>query len=184
MALKGITFAYQVPTAKAFRSFFAGTLTDGFIDTTTINISRSAPEVEFSENNYVMADGGIVELNDVSKFTFTPNNKAYGRLKLVIDTTKASTKTQFKQASLVADYSNTLAGFSELRQDDINSPGATGTYEAELLLVQFNYMPVPDSDPMVFPTLIRVAKVAPKLLYGDTLPGDAVDGTIFLVKST
>ena len=177
MSLRGITFDYQVPTARSFRSIFGTILSDGWLDGGKgILLPRSSPELTIN-GGYFIANGGVVQIDEQVRFMIVDPSVQYVRIIMRIDTSQASTRSTFAQASFVMEQSNTLNGFRSLQQDAINEYDVTGVYEAEAFLgtvsQQFhNIAP------------LRIPSASPKLLYGDTLPNDAIEGTIFLVRST
>lgn len=176
MSLRGITFDYQVPTARSFRSIFGTILSDGWLDGGKgILLPRSSPEMTI-KGGYFIANGGVVQVDEDLHFIADPNIQ-YVRIIMRIDTSQPSTRSTFAQACFVMEQSNTLNGFPALHQDAINEYDVTGVYEAEAFLgvisQQFHGI-----------SPLRIASASPKLLYGDALPSDAIEGTIFLVRST
>ena len=176
MSLRGITFDYQVPTARSFRSIFGTILSDGWLDGGKgIELPRSSPEMTI-KGGYFIANGGVVQIDEQVRFIVDPSVR-YVRIVMRIDTSQASTRSTFAQASFVMEQSNTLNGFRSLQQDAINEYDVTGVYEAEAFLgtvsQQFHNVGI-----------LRIPSASPKLRYGDTLPDDAIEGTIFLVRST
>ena len=176
MSIRGITFDYQVPTARSFRSIFGTILSDGWLDGGKgILFPRSSPEM-IIKGGYFIANGGVVQIDEQMRFMVDPSDQ-YVRIVMRIDTSQASTRSTFAQASFEMELSNTLNGFRPLQQDAINEYDVTGVYEAEAVLGKVSQQ---------FHTIspLRIPSASPKLLYGDTLPNDAIEGTIFLVRST
>lgn len=173
MAITGITFDNQVPTAKGLRGAFSSALTDGIIAGCPITYSGLALTIG---NGLINVDGGIFQISG-SEVINLSNSGAFARIKAKIDLSEASTTTTFSQVSFVADYASSANGFPALTQDDINiGTGVTGIYEAEICVVSIANGAITG--------IVRSSEAFAKVQYGNTLPDDAPEGTIFLLEVT
>lgn len=171
MAITGMTFDNQVPTAKGFRGTFMSALTDGIISGCEISYSGLAVTIG---QGLINLAGGVFQISG-SETVNLANSGAYARIKTKIDLSEAATVSTFNQVSIIADYANSANGFSSLVQEDINT-GTGVIYESELCVVSISNG--------VINGIVRTAKSSSKIQYGDTLPEDAPEGTIFLLKVT
>lgn len=173
MAITGIIFDNQVPTAKGLRGAFSSALTDGII--AGCSITYSGLELTIG-NGLINVDGGVFQISG-SEVINLSNNGPFARIKAKIDLSEPSTTTAFSQVSFVADYANSANGFPALIQDDINiGTSVTGVYEAEICVVSISNGAITG--------IVRSAEAFAKIQYGDILPSDAPEGTIFLLKVT
>lgn len=169
MAISGIIFDNQVPTAKALRGAFKSALSDGIIS--GCNISFSGLVVSIGPG-LMNASGGIFQISGTETVQLE-NSGAFARIKAVIDLSGDATSSSFNQVSFDVDYSSTINGFDPLIQQDINTN--TGPiYEAEICVVSISNGSITG--------IVRTALASSKIQYGDSLPSDAPEGTIFLLK--
>lgn len=173
MAISGIIFDNQVPTAKGLRGGFKSALSDGILSGCAIDISSG---LNFKIGPGLMiVSGGIFQLvgNPAATIAIASNNNTYARIKAKIDLSQGT--SPFEQVSFNVDYANSATGFAALTQQDINT--GTGTiYEAEICVVRKTSSAITG--------IVRTANASPKIQYGDSLPSDAPEGTIFLLKVT
>lgn len=169
MAIKGIIFDYQTPTAKGIRGGFHSALTDGILDGCAITYSETNLTIGSGLLNIA---GGIVALTSSEVISVT-GSSGYARIKAVIDLSGASNESAFTQVSFIVDNAATANGFPALIQNGINI-GNGSVYEAEICVVSLGTNGITG--------LIRTAIASAKVQYGDTLPTDAPEGTIFLLK--
>ena len=169
MAISGIVFDNQVPTAKAFRGTFKSALSDGIISGCNITASQLTVSIG---GGLINVAGGIFQVVGSESIVLTASG-AYARIKAVIDLSQEASTTSFNQVHFGVDYASNPTGFASLVQEDINT-GAGTTYEAEICVVSIANQAVSG--------LVRSATAEAKLMYGDTLPDDAPEGTIFLLK--
>lgn len=169
MAITGIIFDNQIPTAKGLRGAFKSALSDGIIS--GCNITYSDLNVTIGQGLINVA-GGVFQVvgNEVIELS---GSNTYARIKAKIDLSGDATESSFTQVSFVADYANSANGFSALTQQDINTGSGT-IYEAEICVVSKTSSAVTG--------IVRTATAESKILYGDSLPSDAPEGTIFLLK--
>ena len=174
MAIKGIIFDNQAPTAKGIRSGFHSALSDGRIDGCGTNQSSG-----FNLNiapGYMHVAGGIFYVQGGQTVALSyDSTKTYARVKAVMNLSQAATTEAFSQISFVVDYATAANTFTNLVQEDVNLGGGT-IYEAEIFVVQLNSTGISK--------YVRTAIASAKLQYGDTLPEDAPEGTIYLLKVT
>lgn len=169
MAITGIIFDNQVPTAKGIRGAFMSALTDGIVS--GCNITTSGLVITVG-SGLINAAGGVFQVSG-SEEVILQNSGSFARVKAVIDLTEPATTSEFSQVKFEVDYANTATGFPELIQDNINS-GTGTTYEAEICVVAITNGSIS--------SIVRTAIASAKIQYGDTLPEDAPEGTIFLLK--
>lgn len=165
MAIRGITFDNQTPTAASQRAMMANAVTDGVLSG-TLSFSGS----QFSISNAFVIIGGAVVQVDANGATLAVSGSGYARIKGRIDTSKASTSSSFAQFSLTFDTASTLGGFSALQHDDINV-GSNKIYEAEICVVRIGANGI-----------VRRASAMPKIPHGTSLPAVGAEGEIFLLK--
>lgn len=172
MAINGILFDNQSPTAKGLRSGFHSALSDGILEgcgtdnSSGFNLSIDA--------GYMHVAGGIFFLAGGQNITLAyDSSKTYARIKAVMDVSQTS--VPFNQISFVVDYASSANNFTNLVQNKVNI-GNGSIYEAEIFVVQLNASGISK--------FVRTARAAAKIQYGNTLPEDAPEGTIFLLKVT
>ena len=170
MAISGIIFDNQVPTAKGLRGAFKSALSDGIVSGCEITYSGMVVSID---DGLINVSGGIFQISGSEDITIA-NTSSFARIKAKIDLSESSTTSTFNQVSFAVDYSNTANGFAELIQEDINTGSSDAIYEAEICVVSISNNAISG--------IVRIANAAAKVQYGDTLPNDAPDGTIFLLK--
>ncbi len=169
MAINGIVFDNQAPTAKGIRGGFASALSDGIVD--GCDISYNGNIISMSPGILNVA-GGLVSITGYENVSVT-GTSGYARVSIVLDLSRTSTEQEFNQVYFEVDYSSSANGFNTLIKNDVNI--GTGTiYKAELCVVSLGSSGVTG--------IVRKAIASAKLQYGDTLPSDAPEGTIFLLK--
>ena len=82
MAITGIIFDNQVPTAKGLRGAFASALTDGILG--GCNITYSGSNITIAEG-LVNVAGGVFRIVGSEIVTISNSSKSYARVKSVID---------------------------------------------------------------------------------------------------
>lgn len=169
MAINGITFDNQAPTAKGMRGAFASALSDGILSGCAFSYSGRHL---YMSRGLINVAGGIIE-NSSPLDIYIDAISGYARVKATIDLSQAATSTEFNQVSFSVDYSPSPNSFPALSKTDINS-GDGNIYQAELCVVS-----VTDSN---ITNVVRESIASAKLQYGDALPSDAPEGTIFLLK--
>ena len=171
MAITGITFENQVPTAKGLRGGFKSALSDGIVGGCAITYSGLNVTIG---SGLINIAGGIFQISGTEIISVS-GSSAFVRIKAKIDMSRASTVSEFSRVTFEADSASSANGFTELVQEDINT--GTGTiYEAEICVVAIANGAISG--------IVRSAKSAAKIQYGDVLPEDAPEGTIFLLKVT
>lgn len=173
MAINGILFDNQSPTAKGLRGGFHSALSDGILEGCgTDNSSGFSLNIEAG---LMHVAGGIFFLAGGQSILLSyDSSKTYARIKAVMDLSQATTPS-FNQISFVVDYASSANNFTNLVQEGVNI--GTGTrYEAEIFVVQLNASGISK--------FVRTARAFAKIQYGNTLPADAPEGTIFLLKVT
>ena len=165
MAIRGITFDNQVPTAASQRAMMANALTDGVL---LGNLSYNGSTFNIG-GGFVIASGAVVQL-DSAGASVNISGSGYARIKARIDTSKASTTSTFEQFSFTYDTAASVSAFPALQHDNINS-GANKIYEAEIAVVKIGTAGI-----------VRKATATPKIPHGDTLPTVGAEGEIFLLK--
>ena len=128
--ITGITFDLQNVLSKndgrLYQAIFGS---DYILSGCACSAADGGASIEIAEG-YVVAGGRVIHFDGGEKKTITPAlTTGYGRLIIDIDLTKASTADEFKQVSLVEQYSTTQT-FPDLTQDNINLSGTH--YQAEL----------------------------------------------------
>lgn len=173
MAITGIIFDNQVPTAKGLRGAFKSALSDGIISGCDISYTPSGTTVTIGPG-LINVSGGVFAISGTEEISLS-NSGSFARIKAKINLSEDATTTTFNQVSFSADYANTANGFTDLIQEDINTGTGTETiYEAEICVVSISNNAISG--------IVRTAYASAKVQYGDTLPSDAPEGTIFLLK--
>lgn len=171
MSIKGIIFDNQIPTAKGLRGGFHSALTDGIIEGCPITYQGSIITIGSGLMNVA---GGIFQISG-SETVSVSGSSGFARVKAVLDLTRdASDSEHFNQVYFAVDYASSATGFTELTQDAVNTGGGT-TYEAEICVVKLSASGIAN--------LTRYSAASPRIMYGDTLPETAPEGTIFLLKT-
>ena len=88
---------------------------------------------------------------------------------------QASTTELFNQVYFTHDHATATNTFTNLTQQNINTGGGT-IYQAELCIVSLGGNGITG--------VVRKSIASAKIQYGNTLPSDAPEGTIFLLKVT
>lgn len=169
MAINGIVFDNQAPTAKGMRGGFASALTDGIVAGCELSYSGTTLSIG---SGLLNIGGGIVSINGAENVSVT-NTSGYARIRMIVDLSRAATTETFEQVYFDADYASTTNGFSSLIQNGINIGDGT-IYQAEMCVVSLGSNGITG--------IVRKAVASAKIQYGDTLPEDAPEGTIFLLK--
>ena len=123
MAIKGIVFDNQAVTAKDHGRLFEKAFDDGVISGCTLSINENT--LNISAGFFICA-GRLMKIN--SNEAIALSGSGYIRVKVVIDTSQASSAETFRQASFAAENADSISGFSNLQKDDINGSSA-GIYE-------------------------------------------------------
>ena len=128
--ITGITFDLQNVLSKndgrLYQAIFGS---DYILSGCACSATDGGASIQIAEG-YVAVGGRVVHFDGGEKKTITPTlTTGHGRLIIDVDLTKASTADEFKQVSLVEQYSTTQT-FPELTQNDINLSGTH--YQAEL----------------------------------------------------
>lgn len=128
--ITGITFDLQNVLSKndgrLYQTIFGS---DYILSGCTCTAVDGGASIEIAEG-YVAVGGRVIHFDGGEKKTITPTlTTGYGRLIIDIDLTKASTADEFKQVSVVEQYSTTET-FPDLTLDDINLSGTH--YQVEL----------------------------------------------------
>jgi len=126
----GVTFPFQSVTPSDDAIVRRRMLGDSIL---------SGCEFSYSGSTLTMTAGHLVACGRQFRHSVSENwavngaASGYARLILVIDTTKASTKTAFEQISTAVEYASAIDGFPELMQADINESGTI--YQVVLCVV-------------------------------------------------
>lgn len=171
MAINGILFDNQAPTAKGIRGGFHSALSDGILEGCSISYSGNNLTIA---PGLVHAAGGIFSITGGETIAIS-GTSGYERIIVNIDLSQASTTASFNQVSITHDHASAANTFTNLTQQDINTGGGT-IYQAELCVVSLGSGGITG--------VIRKAIASAKIQYGDTLPSDAPEGTIYLLKVT
>lgn len=169
MAITGMIFDNQVPTAKGLRGTFMSALTDGIISGCPISYSGLGVTIS---SGLINVAGGVFAVTG-SEILNISSSSAYARIKAKIDLSEIATSSAFSQVSFDVDYADSPTSFGALTQEDINT-GSGVIYEAEIWVLAITNGAISG--------VVRTAYSASKIQYGDTLPDDAPEGTIFLLK--
>lgn len=169
MAINGIVFDNQAPTAKGIRGGFASALSDGIV--AGCEISYNGNIVSISRGILNVA-GGLFSITGFENVSVN-RTSGFARIKMVLDLSRTSTESEFNQVYFEVDYASSANGFPSLVKNGVNIGDGT-IYQAELCVVSLGSSGVTG--------IIRKAIASAKLQYGDSLPSDAPEGTIFLLK--
>lgn len=171
MAINGILFDNQSPTAKGLRGGFHSALSDGILE--GCNISYSGGTLTIG-SGLVHAAGGIFSIAGGETIAIS-GTSGYERIIINIDLSQTSTAETFNQVSITHDHATATNTFTNLTKQNINAGGGT-IYQAELCVVSLGGNGITG--------VVRKAIASAKIQYGNTLPADAPEGTIFLLKVT
>ena len=130
MAIIGITFDNQGPTAKDHGALFSGILSDGIIK--GCGLSTSGADLTIAAG-YIIAAGRLMRLAAAQTITISATS-GYARVLAQINLAEAATSTEFAQATFVTQTAESISGFAALTQEDINGSGII--YQAELCVVE------------------------------------------------
>lgn len=128
--ITGITFDLQTVLSKndgrLYQTLFGN---DYILSGCTCTAMASGTNINIEEG-YAVVGGRIIHFDGGEVKTLTPTlTTGYGRIVIDIDLTGVATATEFKQVTLIEQYSTTET-FQELTKDDINLSGTH--YQAEL----------------------------------------------------
>lgn len=128
--ITGITFDFQDVLSKndgrLYQALFGS---DYIINGCACTVANSGTAINVAEG-YVAVGGRIIHFDGGETKKLTPTlTTGYGRLVVDIDLTKTAAATEFKQVTLIEQYSTTEK-FQDLTQDNINLSGTH--YQAEL----------------------------------------------------
>ena len=124
--IRGINFDNQTVTAKDHGHLFQCVILDGIM---------SGCELSFSGTSLVITPGYLLVAGREMKLTSNTTvivdgaNSGYARVLVTIDMTGTATAEVFEQAYFQIQYANTVAGFSALNQEPINSSGTKYQFE-------------------------------------------------------
>lgn len=121
MAIKGITFVNQTVEAEDMGALYANIASDGRVDGALVSISGLNITIA---PGYFIGCGRLFRTTSNTTLT-SANSSGYARVVVTIDTTAASTQSEFGQVSFGLDYATSSTGFSALTQEDINNGGTT-----------------------------------------------------------
>lgn len=170
MAISGIIFENQVLTAKGLRSGFQASLSDGIISGCDITYSGSTLTIA---HGVMVVCGGIFSISGSQSLSIS-GTSGVARVKAVVDISQTSTTEQFNQVSFVIDQAASESLLPALVQENINA-GSGQIYQAAICTVSLGSGGITG--------VLKTYASCPKLQYGDTLPDDAPEGTIFLLKA-
>ena len=130
--LTGITFPQQTFTPAEWGMMFEAVLADGILGGCAV--TGSGTDVNIAAGAMIVKGRLITIPSTVTESTNPTYPSGYGRVKVVIDTTNASTTLLNQQAYVDTEYSASET-FPALQQDDINGSGTV--YEVELAIIQY-----------------------------------------------
>ena len=96
MAISGIIFDNQVPTAKGIRGALSSALTDGIVD--GCEITYSGLNVSIGKG-LIIVDGGLFSIAGSEVISLSGSSGSYARIKAVVDLTQEATTSSFEQVS-------------------------------------------------------------------------------------
>lgn len=131
MAIKGITYDNQGPSAAAHGEFFSSTHADGILN---------GCELSYLGDTLTIAAGRIVSAGRLSELqaaeTITVSAASgVARVLLQTDLSQEATRTSFKQLSFVVQTVASVAALPALVQEDINS-GSGVIFQSEICTLQ------------------------------------------------
>ena len=130
--LSGVTFPQQTFTPSEWGQMFEAVLADGILRGCAVTYSGA--KVMIAEGAMIVK-GRLIEIpSTVTETTAPTYPSGYGRVKVIIDTTNASTASLNQQAFVDTEYSSSET-FPSLVQNDINDGGTK--YEVELAIVKY-----------------------------------------------
>jgi hypothetical protein len=123
--LSGVTFPQQTFTPSEWGQMFEAVLADGILRGCAVTYSGA--KVMIAEGAMIVK-GRLIEIpSTVTETTAPTYTSGYGRVKVIIDTTNASTASLNQQAFVDTEYSSSET-FPSLVHNDINDGGTK--YEA------------------------------------------------------
>lgn len=130
MAIKGITYDNQGPTAADHGAFWRLTYSDGILD--GCDISYLGAVVTISPGRIVSA-GRIGRLNAAESIAIDAT-EGVARIVYQTDLSQAATAQEFKQLSFVVQSAESIAALPALVKEDVNNGGIV--YQMELCVLQ------------------------------------------------
>lgn len=136
MAIRGMIFDNQIPTAQAFRTGFFNSLNDGILQ--GCEISWVSPYVIEIGSGYIVVAGGIFKIDGTETITLDTSvyDHKYIRIYAEFDPSKDATEDEFEQISFGVQMSTNNAtppSFDPLvKSNDVNASIPSGKYQAEI----------------------------------------------------
>lgn len=132
MAIIGITYDKQGPTAADHGVLFGAVYKDGILRGCSISYIGAALTIA---PGYICTAGRLCRLPAAETVTIDATS-GYARVVLRTDLTQEATTEAFHQLSLAVQTAESLAALPQLRQDDINAGGTV--YEASVAVVSLS----------------------------------------------
>lgn len=165
MAIKGITYDNQGPSAAAHAEFFASTHSDGILNGCAL--SYLGDTLTIAAGRLVSA-GRLSELQAAETITISAVS-GVARVLLQTDLSQEATRTSFKQLSFVVQTADSAAALPALVQEDINS-GSGVIFQSEICTLQLGSSGIeailsrmPSSAPIVRDGSISLDALAPEV---------------------
>ena len=131
MAIKGITYDTQGPSAAAHAEFFASTHLDGILNGCALSYLGDTLTIAAGR---IVSAGRLSELQAAETITVSAAS-GVARVLLQTDLSQEATRTSFKQLSFVVQTADSVAALPALVQEDINS-GSGVIFQSEICTLQ------------------------------------------------
>ena len=131
MAIKGITYDNQGPSAAAHAEFFASTHLDGILNGCALSYLGDTLTIAAGR---IVSAGRLSELQAAETITVSAAS-GVARVLLQTDLSQEATRTSFKQLSFVVQTAASVAALPALVQEDINS-GSGVIFQSEICTLQ------------------------------------------------
>lgn len=179
MAIKGSIFPNQIPTAAQLGATFKPLYEDGVLH---------GCNVTYSGSNAVIAAGMIIACGRVFEITSPAyvacSGSGFARVIINIDTSKASTASEFNQVFFTTQTAATEAAFPALTKGDVNDSGTL--YQCELARFAISSGNITRRVSQLGPVGISAGfcKFLTADYYGDNLPAAGNKGRIYFKRLT
>lgn len=117
MIFRGITFEEQEVTPEDDGRLFQALFTDGILYGCAISNAGYTLTID---PGYLMIAGRQIKIPQTQHFAVAGSADGYARLVLTIDLNQPSTATDFRQITAGVEYAETIDGFADIVQGDIN----------------------------------------------------------------
>lgn len=158
MAIKGITYDNQGPTAASHGDFFSTTHSDGILSGCALTFSGNTVHIAAGR---IVTAGRLCELESATEIRMS-NTTGVSRIVLQTDLSREATVTSFEQLSFIVQNAASVSALPALITEDINQ-GRGLIYQAEICVVGF-------ANSQISSFLRRIGRSAPVIRDGSVTP--------------